>query len=1341
MGDWMVGCGNAYVGQEDALQVAGRAVLRGALSLALVVSLVPARSMDVLAEELRALEERTEAPGVTISEVPGDGHGDVRPDGEAAIDEDTDPVNKADTEAPLVVEATMRGVRPSDAEDVQTVPDTHDDAYFLRGTEGDVAIALRVRDESGIASVSLFDPRDEYRLEGDSFTCGPDELLEVTLPPLREGIPLRDDVVMTIVDAAGNERTWSIAERGATKVGSVTEEAENVALVSDGIALGHPGMLVLDDTAPVVTLSGVPDGAGYVQPGCAVRVKVEEEHLASLKVRDPSRVLATLYRRSWRGGEEEVAEVIRVGDLGNDGVATITLGRDGHYRMEAGLTDLAGNRSKAVTAEGLAVDTTPPVLTVAFDQTDPRGTCDNVECFDAERVATISVVEDNFDEGLMDVQVAHAGQVLAEPKVGAWEHEGDVHTLTVVFGEGEGYTLSVSGRDEAGNRALLDGEPERDAYKSDAFSVDLTSPTLTSSFEGVALERAALFEGVPYIASEFDVAVTLSDRNLDLGTLSTVVDGDPVGADAWEAHEDEDGTLTCTLVVHYAQGWHQTPEVVVFDQAGHEARLEARPFVVDLTAPEISFVRTANGPSSYGRERPGDDPTLFFDEPTSLTFGFRDRFGIGSVRLVDPHGTYSVLPDESGLAKGATEASLSIGLAESGGSRDTEFGRDAYLEVTDLAGNYRIWTLDHVGTVVDEIGSSPENATLNGEGIHPLALVKDTVPPALSLWGVEAGRYYNTDQTLHVQVEEAGFAYLQRLDGSRPVLRIRSVAGDASRQASSIEVGAALFAGAGTSYSFEHLFGEDGHYVIEAQLVDMAGNVSAAERVDEFTIDKTAPVISLSFDGGKARDGRYFNAERVATIVVHEHNFDPALMDIETSGTVGTWRSEGDVHTCTVSFGEGGPHSLVVSGRDRAGNAANTVSEPEFVIDSTPPAVSFGGVAQRVVGGELVETTLEPGGAYNAVVAPAVTLTDDRELDGESISLSVRGYKVGEVTEAFPHDVVGGKRSWAVAYEDFGRTDGDGGPSYDVNVDDVYTIDVRACDLAGNEAVASITFSVNRFGSNFFVTAREEGREVDLSDNPILDSPPTITVHEVNVSGADPEGRRSVLKEFANRTSVIERDDDGEDGFGLEEGERDPLHHGWAEYVYTIRSANFGQGSSSDVGDGGQGTYRVNVTSDDRAGNANTTAEFWSSDRTRSEATAKVATASFTLDELGPSLEDVDLPSHIAPHASFEASFRVLDAITRGNDVEVYVDGERVPVLHEGRELAEGELVGEGLFSFRIPARSFAARKVTIKVSDYAHRMVQREASGLFVTTLVPELLVVMGALGAVMRALLHRRG
>jgi hypothetical protein len=257
--------------------------------------------------------------------------------------------------------------------------------------------------------------------------------------------------------------------------------------------------------------------------------------------------------------------------------------------------------------------------------------------------------------------------------------------------------------------------------------------------------------------------------------------------------------------------------------------------------------------------------------------------------------------------------------------------------------------------------------------------------------------------------------------------------------------------------------------------------------------------------------------------------------------------------------------------------------------------------------------------------------------------------------------------------------------------------------------------------------AEEELAEYEASG--MLSEPPTIVVREVSVSGVAEDSDHQVRKEFANASTPIELAEGEGSGYDLLTVDPKEAVNGWSEYIYTIRSANFGEGSDSDNADRGQGVYRVNVMSDDVSSNANTTAEYWGSDDVRAEVAAKGATAEFILDELGPTIDEVDIPSHLSAGESYEASFHVTDDITSGDVVEVQVDGRTL-----GASEVRGPSNGTGTFSFTIPARPFDwTRDVKIVVRDYAGREASTGSDSWFwQSSFIPEGLVALGAIGAV---------
>ena len=753
------------------------------------------------------------------------------------------------------------------------------------------------------------------------------------------------------------------------------------------------------------------------------------------------------------------------------------------------------------------------------------------------------------------------------------------------------------------------------------------------------------------------------------------------------------------------------------------------------------------------------DPYNFYNQATKMTFTVSDEHLLRSAQLDDPSGQYSISTSEAS-AEGKGQVVLTASLKDGTPAQDAEYQRDIVLTAVDLAGNIRTWTIDHTGKVVlDEVSSTAENTGINGGSEHPQALIQDTVAPVVTLSGVTAGTYYNTAQTVEATVEELNLDYLQAFDGGRGIVTVTSYEGNAGRARSTSTVTANDFSGSKPNYSYSQSFSSDGHYELTAQFEDYAGNLSNQVSIGEFTIDMTNPTIDVTWDNEDVRNDKYYKATRTANITVTEHNFDPSLFNVDTTGSMSGWSDNGDTHTCTVFFDEGSAHTLAISGADLAGNDAGVFSEPEFVVDLTEPEVEIAGTAQRLgyladdANGGLVNAyhgDLEDKSAYNGVVVPVITYTDNEPLSSADLTYTVSGTKHGEEVEldAATSDE---SKEMTTTFRDLGYVGPDSGDGsnwedfyvddYAVDADDIYTIKATITDQAGNEAEAEITFSVNRYGSNYVVDLQglDADEKAEYETSGMLWQAPTIVVREVNVSGVASQADHHVQKEFANVTTAIAQGGGNGAGYSLESIEGASQENGWSEYVYTIRSANFGEGSDSDNNDRGQGQYRVNVMSDDRSSNANSTAAYWGSDDARTKATAAGATTQFVLDEVAPVIDDLDLPEHLSAGQSYEASFHVTDDITSGDVVRVYLDGKELDAA-----AVNGPKSGVGTFTFSIPAKAFNwGRSVRIVVTDYAGRTDEAtNGTWIWQSSFIPEGMAGVGAIAAAVAGVvvMHRR-
>ena len=128
-------------------------------------------------------------------------------------------------------------------------------------------------------------------------------------------------------------------------------------------------------------------------------------------------------------------------------------------------------------------------------------------------------------------------------------------------------------------------------------------------------------------------------------------------------------------------------------------------------------------------------------------------------------------------------------------------------------------------------------------------------------------------------------------------------------------------------------FAEDGDYTLSVSGKDKAANQAETVKADDFTIDKTRPVITVTYDNNNAVNGNYYAAARTATIQIEEHNFSENRVRITGTATdngagisfpqSGGFTGNGDVHTATITCGTDGLYNFNVEYTDMAGNIAD----------------------------------------------------------------------------------------------------------------------------------------------------------------------------------------------------------------------------------------------------------------------------------------------------------------------------------------------------------------------------------------------------------------------------------
>lgn len=296
----------------------------------------------------------------------------------------------------------------------------------------------------------------------------------------------------------------------------------------------------------------------------------------------------------------------------------------------------------------------------------------------------------------------------------------------------------------------------------------------------------------------------------------------------------------------------------------------------------------------------------------------------------------------------------------------------------------------------------------------------------------------------------------------------------------------------------------DGDYTFKISCTDRAENanngVNYGDSVapETFTIDKTLPVVTVVYDNNTSKTGtNFYDAQRVATITVQEHNFDVARVLVTGTANddgapfafpaTSVWTHNGDTHTATITYAADGKYTFDIAFADMASNNAADYAGDEFYIDNTDPVPT------------ITDTDNGPNGsAFNGDVVPKITCFD-KNIDVNRITVTLRGTdKYGNaINISWNADVQEGMADENTKNYALNCLNAKVENAYNKLLDGDYTLRVEMTDLAGRTAFDEKHFSVNRFGSDYVLTAPQDvnGRYVTSTGD--------LVIEEINVNALD----------------------------------------------------------------------------------------------------------------------------------------------------------------------------------------------------------------------------------------------
>lgn len=807
---------------------------------------------------------------------------------------------------------------------------------------------------------------------------------------------------------------------------------------------------------------------------------------------------------------------------------------DGDYSFNMEYTDLAGNKlDKAYSTHYFTVDKTKPEIKVTYDVDGKPVSAGEVEknrlYKNKNMTATVQITERNFkradpavnfEKGQMDLTFKATdfkkGNVDTEDFTasadtsGKWTSDGYVRTQVFSFTKDANYELALTYKDLAGNEVV---------YGTHYFTVDKLEPTgemkVDEAYTWKKLADMLTFG----IFTQNTKTITMTSEDATSGVKSMQYYKDIPDVET----RGEFPALT-EEELNQIKDWTDGSETQV--TANEQAIIYQK--IVDM-AGNVTYINSETGIIADNQKPSAPEITITMADPPQGIYGGDVPF---SIDVTDPAvgGTYSGLKEVSyEVTSNGQRTQVGTHEWDKPAARQQRYHDDLMVYAEDNNTNHvtiKVVAIDYAGN--------------QSEATKDIKI--DTTPPEVqieyNLNNPSNGKYYNATRTATVSVRERNFDpdavdfTITNTDGTMPSISGWSISPSAGETDDAVNTCTVTFAA-------------DGDYTITMNCTDRAGNRSHYTQVDEFTIDQTVPTINVTFDNNNAANGTYYDKPRTATVTVNEHNFNGSEVQAAISASlqsqgisapgVNGWSTSGDSHSATIYFGTDGDYSFTINYTDLAGNPATAYTQDKFTVDQTKPEIDIFDIADK--------------SANNGTVAPGVKYSDVN-YDASAVKISIKGPKHSEKT-------ISGSRSSIPNGESIKMADFE----HKESVDDVYTLTAQVSDLAGNTDEKSVTFSVNRFGSNFIFGTSTEAFLDQYYSNKEQD----LVVTEVNVDTLVHNGISYGLDgELVNLTK-------GTDYTVKESGNE----ASWKSYEYTIKAANFEK----------EGLYNVTIDSKDRAKN------------------------------------------------------------------------------------------------------------------------------------------------------------
>ena len=984
--------------------------------------------------------------------------------------------------------------------------------------------------------------------------------------------------------------------------------------------------------------------------------------------------------------------------------AELSLSEDGRYVVNLHTTDFSGRTASASNI--LVVDKTPPKIRLTLSNDGLA----NEKYFREVRKGKIEIEDAHLDLSSLQVDFSvkdKAGNPVSTARNHAeylknsanWTQEGNKYTCLVEFTEDGIYHISLKVKDLAGNEnAPIEVGDTKAAFD---FVVDRKAPTgalkigdwdrskdgtlWTKLLDRISFGRFSNKKQVIRLQAEDNlsgvglVEVLRTREKMSLADLQASASFKNVTSEVKDGYWSKEISPNETFITY----------VHLKDMAGNQYYLSSDGVILDQQNPEIHITLPKE------------------EEKNGL---YKKDVGVGiSVTEPSPGNSYAGLKD-------VTYTVYRDGIETQAGSL-YHFSKEE-PQLNDLKKSYED---AHALTILAKDNNSNDvvlkikavdnagNQTVKEEHLS-IDITKPRVTLSFDNNRVENEFYFKENRTALITVEERNFS-----QDSFKILITDPAEGKGTRL---LEVERDSFqkvSGSGDSTRWESriYFNKDGDYQLSITGEDLAGNAmeglayaEGTQAALDFTVDKTAPVLSVSYDNNTANHEFYYKEGRRAEISIEEKNFRSDLVDYsvlkdggrEAHGSALSSFSGGEGrgiselhHQASISYEEDGDYQFNIRVKDLAGNEALAYPEDHFVIDRTAPSLTISDILNESANKGEVSPKISYGDRY--LDQDALSLKLIGEVHGEHELSSQQGGSISiartdalnlpmqksmektespkqkqEEKEGIVYQSSAGGEEGNLSFQNFPE---------EPDTDDVYRLSAKIVDMAGNETTEELWFSVNRFGSTYLLSDRAKALQGTYQKEG-----EEILISEINAD----EVLSSALTLYRN-----------EEKHALSEGaEYQTTRSGgngkWYRGDYLIKKDNFDK----------EGLYHLQISSQDKAGNLAST-----------EQTERGAELRFGIDRTPPRI----LLSNVDNQGVYRGDSLDLDLSVQDNlwleQVDATVDGTE-ELSWKDKSLQEA--VAKDSFPLQISGEKGKRHKLLVVARDAAGNESRKEVSDFVIT-------------------------